>query len=248
MDGAWVLPRPAAIRRRSTVPWPADWLRNGNRQTLKRKRFYLLHAGWRPAAGARVSRVVMRCAYPIWSLIAFIVRNEPLRVNSTVVIGPEVLPSSAAKLELGLRQHTDQLAGGLAAVGDEVVSRHLHFRRIVGRAKALLINGDACYRSWGQELTPVAAELSRDGRAGLGGSGERQQRSKLSSSAPVGRPGGLALLIAEGDVPLLLVVVVPVVRPEPSRNVLVPLLSVVTVPVVRPLASRNVVGSGPTRP
>jgi hypothetical protein len=36
-------------------------------------------------------------------------------------------------------------------------------------------------------------------------------------------------------------VAVPVVRPEPSRNVLVPLLSVVTVPVVRPLASRNVV-------
>ena len=36
-------------------------------------------------------------------------------------------------------------------------------------------------------------------------------------------------------------VAVPVVRPVPSRNVLVPLLSVVTVPVMRPLASRNVV-------
>src|SRR6266704_978017 len=34
---------------------------------------------------------------------------------------------------------------------------------------------------------------------------------------------------------------VPVVRPVPSRNVVVPLLSVVAVPVVRPLASRNVV-------
>jgi len=41
--------------------------------------------------------------------------------------------------------------------------------------------------------------------------------------------------------PLESVVAVPVVRPDPSRNVLVPLLSVVTVPMVLPLASRNVV-------
>ena len=41
--------------------------------------------------------------------------------------------------------------------------------------------------------------------------------------------------------PLLSRVAVPVVRPEPSRNVLVPLLSVLTVPVTRPLASRKVV-------
>ena len=41
--------------------------------------------------------------------------------------------------------------------------------------------------------------------------------------------------------PLESVVAVPVVRPDPSRNVLVPLLSVVTVPVMRPLASRMVV-------
>ena len=40
--------------------------------------------------------------------------------------------------------------------------------------------------------------------------------------------------------PLLSLVAVPVVRPEPSRNVLVPLLSVLTVPVIRPLASRKV--------
>ena len=38
--------------------------------------------------------------------------------------------------------------------------------------------------------------------------------------------------------PLLSRVAVPVVRPEPSRNVLVPLLSVLTVPVILPLASR----------
>jgi hypothetical protein len=42
-------------------------------------------------------------------------------------------------------------------------------------------------------------------------------------------------------VPLLSRVAVPVVRPEPSRNVRVPFESVVTVPVMRPLASRNVV-------
>ena len=42
-------------------------------------------------------------------------------------------------------------------------------------------------------------------------------------------------------VPLLSVLAVPVVRPEPSRNVRVPFESVVTVPVMRPLASRNVV-------
>ena len=41
--------------------------------------------------------------------------------------------------------------------------------------------------------------------------------------------------------PLESVVAVPVVRPDPSRNVFVPLLSVVTVPVMRPLASRKVV-------
>ena len=41
--------------------------------------------------------------------------------------------------------------------------------------------------------------------------------------------------------PLLSLVAVPVVRPEPSRNVFVPLLSVVTVPEMRPLASRMVV-------
>ena len=42
-------------------------------------------------------------------------------------------------------------------------------------------------------------------------------------------------------VPLLSVLAVPVVRPEPSRNVRVPFESVVTVPVMRPLASRKVV-------
>ena len=42
-------------------------------------------------------------------------------------------------------------------------------------------------------------------------------------------------------VPLLSRVAVPVVRPDPSRNVRVPFESVVTVPVIRPLASRNVV-------
>jgi len=41
--------------------------------------------------------------------------------------------------------------------------------------------------------------------------------------------------------PLASMVAVPVVRPDPSRKVLVPLLSVVTVPMVRPLASRMVV-------
>ena len=40
-------------------------------------------------------------------------------------------------------------------------------------------------------------------------------------------------------VPLLSVLAVPVVRPEPSRNVRVPFESVVTVPVMRPLASRR---------
>jgi hypothetical protein len=42
-------------------------------------------------------------------------------------------------------------------------------------------------------------------------------------------------------IPFESVVAVPVVRPEPSQNVRVPFESVVTVPVVRPLASRNVV-------
>jgi hypothetical protein len=41
-------------------------------------------------------------------------------------------------------------------------------------------------------------------------------------------------------VPFESMVAVPVVRPEPSRNVVVPLLSVVTVPLIRPLASRRI--------
>jgi hypothetical protein len=42
-------------------------------------------------------------------------------------------------------------------------------------------------------------------------------------------------------VPFESVLAVPVVRPDPSRNVCCPFLSVVTVPVILPLASRNVV-------
>ena len=66
---------------------------------------------------------------------------------------------------------------------------------------------------------------------------ERQGHRRGVEAVPVVRP----LPSRNVVIPLASMVAVPVVRPVPSRNVLVPLLSVVTVPVMRPLASRNVV-------
>jgi hypothetical protein len=66
---------------------------------------------------------------------------------------------------------------------------------------------------------------------------EREGHRRGVEAVPVVRPEPSRNVV----VPFESVVAVPVVRPEPSRNVRVPFESVVTVPVVRPLASRNVV-------
>ena len=75
---------------------------------------------------------------------------------------------------------------------------------------------------WGH-FAAKSAEISTNGST----------RSELSWLA-----SGSAASITERCRAVAVTVAVPVVRPEPSRNVLVPMLSVVTVPVIRPEPSR----------